>query len=418
MKWPDHDEPPSCARLHAWMNRQDAQTFSADAQTDVDRQQLIDATSESLLKARRPLIWLESVDVRTARAAVQLADISGATLHVAQSPGAECAERVTCADGWLGSTLAEVGSTATLVIHVGQQHLRSAPMFELRYVNSAAEHLFLESCSESLLADPELAESIVQLHWSKETWLDRLTRTLLVLRDESAALARRAEAIDVEAGMLAEMLLGSRYTTIIWSEDELSDELDELIVSRLFEIAQQVNRTSRCSLLALAQDPGRVTAKDCILWLTNRTSPVRLVNGVWTKELLLHRSLQSWQQAFDCIVCVRNLPSDRPLPELRFDLVLDAWCNTPSYANESSDSNRLAVRAVGLDADGHLLRSDHGLAAYLPALDSNTDSKLPHAIDLMMHLANRYDVKRTLASSTNNIKDAMAPAKTTGKVTP
>ncbi len=99
-------------------------------------------------------------------------------------------------------------------------------------------------------------------------------------------LERSAEAIDVAAGALAEMLLGSHYTVIVWSEDELADEMDSLIVRRLLELARQVSRTARCSLLALPQDAGRVTAKDAILWFyqPHRTSPVRMVENSWTSS--------------------------------------------------------------------------------------------------------------------------------------
>ena len=382
MKWPDHDEPPACARLHAWLNIQDTHAPIDRSQSIGDNQLALQSAVDSLRNSQRPLIWLESVDVQAARAAVQLAQATGATLHVAQSPGAELVADITATDGWLGTSLAEVGSTASLVIHLGQQHLRDAPMLEMRYMNPTAEHVFLDSCSESLAADPQLQDSVVQLQWPKATWLDRLTRLLLLLRDDSAALARRADPVDSQVGMLAEMLLGSHYTVLLWGEDELSDELDGLLVRRLLELARQVSRTARCSLLCLSQDPGRVTAKDCILWLTNRTTPVRLADERWTKELLNQLSLDEWQKAFDWILCVRNLPSDRPLPELRFDVVLDSQCNLSSSPQDKR-SIYIPVRAVGLDVDGQLLRADHGLAAHLPAIDS------PSSVSVAADLLNR-----------------------------
>ena len=372
MKWPDHDEPPACSRLHAWLNIQDTHASIHRSLSIADTQSTLQAAVDSLRNAQRPLIWLESVDVPAARAAVQLAQATGATLHVAQSPGAELVADITATDGWLGTTLAEVGSTASLVIHLGQQHLRDAPMFELRYMNPAAQHVFLDSCPESLAADPRLQESVMQLQWPKATWLDRLTRLLLLLRDDSSALARRADSVDSQVGMLAEMLLGSHYTVLLWGEDELSDELDGLLVRRLLELARQVSRTVRCSLLCLPQDPGRVTAKDCILWLTNRTTPLRCADNRWTKELLNQHSLDEWQQAYDWIMCIRNLPSDRPLPELRFDVVLDSRCN-PSSSSQDKRSILIPVQAVGLDVEGHLMRADHGLAAHLPAIDSSPE---------------------------------------------
>lgn len=384
MKWPDHDEPPACSRLHAWLNIQDTHASNDRTRSIDDTRAALLSAFSSMRQARRPLIWLESVDVNAARAAVQLAHATGATLHVAQSPGAELVANITATDGWLGTSLAEVGSTASLVIHLGQQHLRDAPMFELRYINPAAQHVFLDSCPESLVGELQSQDSVTELQWPPATWLDRLTRLLLLMRDDSAALARRADFVDSQVGMLAEMLLGSHYTVLLWSEDELSDELDGLLVQRLLELARQVSRTARCSLLCLPQDPGRVTAKDCILWLTNRTTPVRFAGDRWTKELLNQHSLDEWQQAFDWILCVRNLPSDRPLPELRFDVVFDAQCNITS-SPEDKPSIQIPVRAVGLDDDGHLLRADHGLAAHLPGINS-TSVGISTAADLLKRM--------------------------------
>ncbi len=273
-------------------------------------------------------------------------------------------------------------STASLVIHVGTAHLRDAPMLELRFIEPSAQHVFLDASPQQLLEDRELSESILELRWSKATWLDCLTRVLLILRDESAALERPADSLDVAASQLAELLLSSHYTVIVWGEDELADELDGLIVQRLLELARQVSRTSRCSLLSLAQDPGRVTAKDCVLWLTNRTTPLRYVDSVWQKELVHHHRLEQWQAAFDWILCIRNLPSDRPLPELRFDLILDAHCNVDSAHAERT----VPVQAVGLDAPGHLLRSDHGLAAFIAGSNAQPSSPFPAADELLAQL--------------------------------
>lgn len=400
MKWPDHDAPPACSRLHSWLNNQDAKPRNADALSAESLRSILGAATQSLRGARRPLIWLESTDVDATRAAVQLAQNIGASLHVARSPGAELVGNVTSSDGWLGTTFAEVGSTASLIIHLGQQHLRDAPLFEKRFASPSAQHLFLDSRPESWMNGSEWEAASMQLNWTRERWLDGLTRTLLVLRDESAATARPAEPMDIEAGMLAEMLLNNHYSVIVWSEDELSDQMDELIVRRLLELARLINRTARCSLLCCHQDPGRVTAKEAVLWLTNRTSTIQFTDGSWKKASPQHRSLQQWQDSFDWIMCIRNLPTDRQLPELNFNLVLDAHCNQAAYpsnlmANHSDgispgdqeSGKTIPVRAVGLDTSGHLLRTDHGLAAMAERIILS-ESHYPHAAQVMTLLGN------------------------------
>lgn len=395
MKWPDHDEPPACSRLHSWLNDQDTHSSIAGP---LDQQSALEAAVRGLVKARRPLIWLESVDVPVARAAVQLAEAHRATLHVAQSPGAAIQASLTSADGWLGTTLAEVGSTATLIVHVGSSHLQAAPMLALRYLNPDAQHVFLDRAPTNLLSDANSPEGtppgLIQLGWSKGQWLDGLSRALLMMRDDSAALSRPADPLDADASLLAEMLLSHTYSVWLWDEDELSDELDRLIVQRILEAARQVSLTSRSSALSLALDPGRVTAKDCVLWLTNRTTPLRITDTGWAKDHLPYRSLQDWRQAFDWILCVRNLPSDRPLPELPFNAVIDAHCNgssprDPSNPQATGEKTRMLVQAVGIDTNGHLLRGDHGLAAFVHGVDVRSTNPYPHAADLLLDLSQR-----------------------------
>jgi hypothetical protein len=289
---------------------------------------------------------------------------------------------VASADGWFGASLAEVASTASLVVHVGSSHFQEAPMLACRYFNPAAQHVFLDTCPTQLLSELQSAEGVTELQWSKEQWLDGLSRTLLMVRDDSAALSRAADPIDADASILAELLLNNTYSVWLWSEDELSDELDRLIAERIMELSRQISRTSRCSVLSLAMDPGRVTAKDCILWLTNHTPPVRIGDHGWMKDRLLIRSLQEWRASFDWILCVRNLPSDRPLPEVEFDLVLDAHCNRAS-TTPSTQTNRVSTQAVGVDSHGQLMRGDHGLAAYVPAVQSDVEPRHPHVVDLL-----------------------------------
>ncbi len=73
MKWPDHDEPPACSRLHNWLSNQDARAGVVHSRPAEQVESLLRAAALGFQSARRPLIWLESVDVSAARAAVRLA---------------------------------------------------------------------------------------------------------------------------------------------------------------------------------------------------------------------------------------------------------------------------------------------------------------------------------------------------------
>lgn len=387
MRWDASDRSPDCPRLARWLSRQDTlpiKYLESPPQPDDD---LLRGAIAGLRAARRPLIWLESADVKTTRAAIQLAETVEATLLVAQSPGAATVHAVTSQEGSLGSSLSELNRTATLVVHIGRQHLLELPMLSSRFIDPAVGQIFLERSHGQSGGDHSrpAAQSMIELGWPRHQWLDRLTRTLLILGDDSTAVHRPAEEADREAAHLAQQLLASRYTVFLALEDEFSEVADRLILERILEICRFASQTTRCTLLLLAEDAGRVAASHAALWLTNLSGPVRFRSGQWQAvESSAGMSLHEWRDAHDWIVCVRTLPSDRPLPALSFDLVMDALCNGPPPTGGNSHRQiYLPVQSVGIDSPGHLSRADHVLDAHAPAIRQSSTGMVSAAQQLL-----------------------------------
>ncbi len=160
-------------------------------------------------------------------------------------------------------------------------------------------------------------------------------------------------------------------------------------------VSRTVGRFKRCcgtdqplQFTALASDPGRVTSKDTVLWLTNRTTPLQpCARGWMSADSSAGMNLDQWQAEFDYRLCIRSLPSDNPLPELAFHALIDADRNRGSVPR--SDTNALYVRSVGINVAGHLTRGDHGLVAFAPAIE---DSGLAAAGDALREIAQRVKV--------------------------
>ena len=79
------------------------------------------------------LIWLDSCDVQTTRAAVATAQRTGATIHVGQSPGSVAVKSAMFGGAWFGTTLAEVPARAELIVTVGDGLLSEAPLLADRF---------------------------------------------------------------------------------------------------------------------------------------------------------------------------------------------------------------------------------------------------------------------------------------------
>ena len=373
MTWPSSSDT-HCSRLSNWLSVQDAGGGSPDRMDHAEsRRSWIAESIAQLRLAENPLIWIESADVAATRTAVKLARLCNATLHAAQSQGAASLALVKRASGMLGTSLAEVRDKADCVIHLGREHLRQMPLLGERFLQASPRR-----------ATPDRKQIFVGENpaWPRGGQLEAFTQVLLSIRGrmkeepswEAYRIKAGANSSDRQPGLytaatLADELLSSDYSVIVWSEEEFSDEIDRLLLERLLEIAWEVSRWTRCSLLPLDDDPGRTTSRETLLWLTNRSSTRRWGGHAWADAFGTHSfTLEDWRSRYDWILAVRNLPSDRPLPDIRFDRVLEADCNLSHQPWANRDIARgciLPVAAVGIQCSGHLTRCDHGFSAYI-----------------------------------------------------
>lgn len=391
MAWPRQGQYlPKCDRLRSWLNGQDGlNTQNAQAPPRDEFSACLQQHAKRLCEARNPLLWIESADVAATRAIVRLAEVCDATVHVAQSPGAENVAAVTAACGTFGTSLSEVAAHADLIVHVGYGHLHQLPLLAPRFLRgdpdagpvSPRQHILISGQGADAwkgALNVDWPHEPLLLDWPRELWLDHFTRVLMAARGDGSPADQSSETIDGTAAYLAEQLGASRYAVFIWDEDELADELDRLLVERLLEIAQHFSQTTRCSLLPLGNDPGRTTAKETLLWLTNVASTARYIDGRWLGSREgTGTSLDDWRRRHDWIMCLRNLPSDRTLPDLPVQLMIDAACNRPSAVLQV-DSNAEAptivhLAGVGLDSPGHLIRVDHAFGAHMKAVAEKSE---------------------------------------------
>jgi hypothetical protein len=411
--------PPDCTRLHDWLVAADARPEGQFPRAQTPPVDAADANSEAaaaadgaaahdlatlhhalhrLASANRPLVWLESTDVQTARAAVRLAQQLGATVHVAGTGAGGVRKAVIQNDGWLGCSLADVSAHAEFLLHVGTSHLRELPLLASRFFQPLQQHAVL---------GPDAPASVpVAQHFPfpRDSWLELLTLTLLQLRAEpntsepntsepntsepNTSEPKTSEpktsepeesSLMAAARDLAAVLRDSSYSVVLWGEDELSTAHDQLLVRRLLEITRCLSETTRASLLMLESDPGKNTAQDVVLWLTNCAATVRFHHGGWQAvEATDHFTLDDWRREYDWIVCVRALPSVQALPAIDFDWIIDT-CHSSQPSGEAQRARRVAAAAVGLEVGGHVTRGDHGQVCYLPPLPNRRYSQLPTA---------------------------------------
>lgn len=343
------------------------------------------------------LIWLDACDVQTTRAAVKLAQRTGATLHVGQSPGAVAVKNVIASSGWFGTTLAEVAPRAEVIVTVGDGSLSESPLLAERFFRAKSQlqsphwiHISPNACApHNDLTDALIPNELI--HWPRERWFEHFSKLALCLTQNEPI-----ESPDVRH--LGDRLRGSSNTVWLWDIDDFHFQTDELTIRRLVSIASALNATSRCTLLPLDMNVGRVTAEETLLWLTGCAGTAVWRGDHWYRSSrYIGYSLEQWSAEFPSIVLISNVASDRALPNLPATLVLQSrTSNASSAVTAPSDARTIQVAAVGLDCSGHLFRGDRGTVHFAKAI---TPSSLPAAADILSQFTNQLTVHSRSAAS-------------------
>jgi hypothetical protein len=362
--WSESGKVIHCDQWHRWQS-----SFSLDP-----RSVPLDELKSRLANVRldsTSLIWLDSCDVRTTKAAVDLAKSSGATLHVGQSSGTQAIKRVHSSQGWMGTTLSEIGARSDCIITIGNGVLIESPLLASRFFHPYGRtgrpfwiHIAPGRSLQSLSIPtgdpiPDVSYGIEHSDWY--AWLCQVAAEV---GGDARLVNRQLSATDLaNASEVARKITQSQHVVWIWDADELHFETDELLIRRLLTFADQLENGSssrRSLLLPLDMNLGRVTADETMLWLTGRSTTAAWRDEQWTSPARFEGiSLDEWQSAFDTIVLVSNVPSPRSLPHIKATLTLQ----TPP----STSPGQIQVAAVGIDCSGHLFRGDKAVVGYLPA---------------------------------------------------
>ncbi len=372
-----------CPRRQSWLSGASSQGKPATRPWIDD----IPGIAALFSQDRKPLIWLDAVDVNTARAAVGLAKATRAAMHVGGSTGSEIAHQVLTSEGWLGTSLAEVASHADLIVTLGDGLLAEAPLLPRRFLQPAVDERRAEwfHVSPNQRSSEEVGATRI-LNWPREQWYDRLTA---LLWDMQADASGHASSPDIHE--LSAVLQQSRSVVWLWDADEFCDAIDELTIRRLLGICRELSEKGRSALLCLDSNVGRVTAHETLLWLTGCHATARYEQQRWIRPLPPSDfALDDWESAFDSILVVQSVPSPSPLPNLNAAHFVVPDC---SILNGQVDPLRITkAAAVGVQCAGHLFRGDRATMFACQA-DSASEllTNLPTAAEVLDAVRVRFE---------------------------
>lgn len=324
----------------------------------------------SIAKDERPLIWVDSADVGTMRQVVRFAESCDATVHIGQSTGTKIQKRIAASEGWLGASLNEAALHADLVISLGDSLAAELPQLAKMLATpagAAKTQLHIGSTDST-----EFGKSIVL---PREQWYAGISQLLHHLRDK-----HNAPAVSPQLAQLGNAIKASRYAVVAWQVDEFLDEIDELLLRRLSELARFRSQSARLALLSIDPNPGRVTAHETMLWATGFAPTATFSNGSWhPRKDLLTAKLDEFQKAHSSILMLRTTCSGAPLPAIAADLALLPQ-RERKLAPESV-KHTFGVPSIGDKRSGLLFRGDNSLVLHCQRTAPEEAS--PAAADLL-----------------------------------
>jgi formylmethanofuran dehydrogenase subunit B len=348
---------------------------------DASAEAALDAAARVLARARRPFIGGLGTDVAGMRATLALARRLGAVVDHAGAAAKYRNLHVLQEAGWITTTFAEVKNRADLLVLIGDGWRHRFPRFVERLV-APGEGLFADRRARRIiLLDAAAGGAADALPGEAEQLalavpfaaLPSILALLNALVDERPVDPARLSGVAPEKLVQAiDWLRAARYGVVAWAAADLDFAHAELALQALSRLVAALNRSGRFAVFPLAGIDGDITANAVQTWQAGVPYPASYANG--TIDFDPHRygmpNLLGRGEA-DGILWISSLARDRLPPATVVPTIVLGRADM-SLAHEPAVF--LPVATPGIDAPGHLLRSDKVVSLRLPQL---RDSALP-----------------------------------------
>lgn len=243
---------------------------------EVTLDQAIVHISSLLKNSKQPLIAGMGTDLNGARAAMALADKSGATIDSYYSPAAFRNILVLQDTGYMTTTLTEVRNRVDLLLVVGTDIEATFPRFFERMVWNT-ESMFgqeIESREVIYLGKKPSGDASTSPQGKKAQVIPcdnaDLPEVVSVLRALLKGKSIQAETVGGVAvsdlQTLADKLKAANYSVVTWSAGQLDFDHAEMTVQTVCELIKEINATTRSSGLPLGGKEGDTTVNAVASW--------------------------------------------------------------------------------------------------------------------------------------------------------
>lgn len=344
----------------------------------------LDAAAERLAAARLPLFGGLATDVQGMRALYRLANVGGAILDHAQGEAMMPALRMLQDRGQMFTTLAEIRNRADLIVCVGTDAVSNFPEFFRRCAPAEGQEAARRVV---FLATGEGTPTAAEVPWASAVESVRLGGDVFDTVAMLVALVdgRRIPDPDGALAALADAMRAARYCVLVWEPARLPPH-GALVGETLLRLLMNLNRKTRAGAFTLGGNDGAQTANGAMSWLSGLPLRSRVgPQGVDHDPLQYASARLLDERAVDLLLWVASftpdlLPPQSALPRIVLGHpALAAACAKPGTVF-------IPVATPGINADGHLLRSDNVVSLPLYAV---RDDGLPTVAEVARALVAR-----------------------------
>ncbi|HEX7384413.1 MAG TPA: formylmethanofuran dehydrogenase [Burkholderiaceae bacterium] len=316
----------------------------------------VEAAADILAASRQPLFAGLGTDVAGARALYRLGCACGAISDAATGPALMHTLRALQDRGQFTTTLAEVRTRADVIVCLGTQPSARYPEFFRRIGLGEAQPLVDRRHVAFVGADVDPVASAVAGATSEAIVAGADLHGLVA---QLAALVARRHVRDPLPALaaLAERLRGARYGVLVVDTAALPEE-GALILEIVERLVATLNAETRAALLVLGGADGSSTVNHVHAWLSGLPLRTRAgALGLEHEPLAFDTRRLVDGAAVDALLWVSSYGPEPAPPAAALPRIVLAH---PAMALPATNERSvfIAVATPGIDAAGHLLRTD------------------------------------------------------------
>lgn len=338
--------------------------------------------------ANLPLFGGLATDVNGMRAALALADSTGAIIDNMNFANALRNFLVVHDTGWMNTTLAEVKNRADLFVVVGCDLESLFPRFYERYIWTE-NSLFLDNPGKRKVvylgrvpsgsASKSPSGKAAKVLACPDADLPEVMAVLRALVNGNPLDITEVGGLSVaELQRLATQLKKARYGVVTWAAGALDFPQADLTVQTLSEMIKELNQSTRCSGLPLGGKEGDQTSYQVSGWQTGYPSRVNFSAGFPDYDPYLN-SIESRlaDRSGDVLLWVSAFNVDRVPPQTNLPTIV---LGRSGMKFDREPEVFIPIGTPGIDHRGHAYRTDNVVAVRLSKL---RDSTLPAASEVL-----------------------------------